>query len=50
MSADFGEYYSHFGLEPLLEFGETRGAIVGADNAFGEYLDVGLFLIDSHVN
>jgi len=42
----FGEYFSHFGSGPLLEFGETRGD--GADLSFtpDERLDLSVFAYD----
>lgn len=42
----FGEYYSHFVSDPLLEFGETSGISLIADFAMTERLDIAAYVID----
>ena len=46
----FGEYYSHFIVGPMLEFGETRGTALEVDVDLGEQFELGAYLLESDVN
>lgn len=44
---DFGEYYSHFVVGPLLEFGETRKWALTLDQELNENLDIMGYVFDN---
>jgi len=46
----FGEYYSHFVIGPMLEFGETRASSVIIDYAFAETIEVAGYVFNSKVD
>jgi len=46
----FGEYYSHFVTDPMLEFGETRRYALQVDYSITENLEVSLYGFNSGAN
>ena len=50
LSPSFGEYYSHFIVGPMLEFGELRRPAISVDYSIFEQWEVGGFLIESQVD
>jgi len=46
----FGEYYSYFVADPLLQFGETKADALVADYGFAEFLAISPFVFESNVS
>jgi hypothetical protein len=46
----FGEYYSHFIIGPMLEFGETRKDSLIVDYSFNDNLEIAAYIFDSDAN
>lgn len=46
----FGEYFSHFVIGPMLEFGETRGKSLVADFSLQQNFELSAFAFKSRVN
>ncbi len=49
ISPSFGEYFSHFVVGPMLEFGETRAPTLSFDIGISDNWELGAFMIKSDI-